>query len=182
MNPSKRLITGPVQGCAYFLLCLGMIAIGVFLFRTMFWTPVSAWRAAQSWQELPCTVVESRVIRNNPSGKAGLSYRPGITYEYELYGRTYRSSRYSFRDDYESADSGDSSEIVDRYPPGLRTTCWVDPAHPSEAVLDREFGGVLLFGLMMGLFAPAGAFAFFVGLKQLFRGGNRSIGKGRRRR
>ena len=43
-----------------------------------------------------------------------------------------------------------------RYPPGARVPCWVDPAHPEEAVLDRDLSAMWLFGLFPLVFIAVG--------------------------
>jgi hypothetical protein len=57
--------------------------------------------------------------------------------------------------------------VVNRHPPGARVRCWVDPEHPTEAVLNREFTPELAFGLIPLGFALVGV----GGLIAMLRGG-----------
>lgn len=117
-------------------------AIGYFLsFR-----PLQLAYQARAWATADCEVLSSRVVY---SGKTS---RPDIRYRYEIGGRAYTSDRYNFL----PGSNSDSTvaATVDRYPEGTRFQCYVDPADPSQAVINRDRTGWYYFGLIFfGAFA-----------------------------
>ncbi|HBL29738.1 MAG TPA: hypothetical protein DD490_23120 [Acidobacteria bacterium] len=137
-----------VAGCAgsYFLL----------------WKPWSAWVAARSWAATPCTILESRVVESSDSD--GSTYRVDVTYAYVFNGREYQGSRYDFMG---GSSSGRESKdaVVAENPPGSRTTCWVDPDDPSQAVFDRGLSWIYLIGLFPLVFVAVGAGGMIYGFR-----------------
>src|SRR5262245_19514353 len=87
--------------------------------------------AARSWQPTSCTILESRLVRDN-EGLCGVSAR----FSYQIGGASYVADRYEFFQSYSSACDS-HRETVDRLRAGTPVECWVDPAHPTEAVIDR---------------------------------------------
>ncbi|MBK8000332.1 MAG: DUF3592 domain-containing protein [Verrucomicrobia bacterium] len=66
------------------------------------------------------------------------TYSVDVLYSYEFNGREYRSNRYGFMTGSSSGYKG-KAEIAARYQPGAKSTCYVNPADPLEAVLHRGF-------------------------------------------
>lgn len=116
------------------LIMVGMI----FLVWGIFGGAISlipAWRnfSAQSWREVPCTVLTSKLAGHRPSGKGPQSWRIAVTYRYQVNGTLYIGNRYHF-----GADSGSRAaalRLMREFRPGTRTTCRVNPHRPSESVL-----------------------------------------------
>lgn len=116
------------------LIMVGMI----FLVWGIFGGAISlipAWRnfSAQSWREVPCTVLTSNLAGHRPSGKGPQSWRIAVTYRYQVNGTLYIGNRYHF-----GADSGSRAaalRLMREFRPGTRTTCRVNPHRPSESVL-----------------------------------------------
>lgn len=128
------------------------LAAGCLASYFVLWRPWSGWLAARFWQPVPCRVVSSQVA----SSSDGDTYRVDITYTYVFAGGEYHGSRYDFMG---GSSSGYDSKaaVVAQHPPGSQATCWVDPAHPGEAVFDRDFSWVYLIGLFPLIFVAAGA-------------------------
>jgi len=105
------------------------------------------WRtfAARGWDRVPCTVERAWV--ESHSGDDGSTYSIGVVYVYEVGGRRYAGDRYDFFIGSTSSYAG-KEEIVEGLPPGTRTTCWVDPEDPTDAVLSPKLRGDFLFGLL----------------------------------
>ena len=163
---------GQSTGCL--ILFFGVfLAMGSALTWLFFWIPVSGWWDARSWQEVPCTVAESRVCESSDSD--GSTYRVEVTFDYVFNGGEYRSSRYNFMDAYSSGYDGKAA-VVAAYPPGTRTTCWADPANPTEAVLNRGFTPAYLFGLIPLIFVVAGAGGIIWAIRQGRRSAARTAG------
>ena len=88
--------------------------------------------------------------------------RPEIKYRYQIDDRPYTSERYDFL----PGSRGDSSipATVGLYPAGRRFQCFVDPADPTQAVINRDprgwyYFGLLFFGAFAGIPLLVGAFA-----------------------
>ncbi len=130
------------------------VAAGGVAFAFMFVVPMSRLVAARSWVETSCTVISS-TVRSHASDD-GTTYSVAILYEYRVEGRPYRSDRYRFTD-WSSSGHAAKQAVVDRHPPGTKAVCFVDPAAPSRAVLERSFHPSYLLGLFPLLFVVAGS-------------------------
>lgn len=150
-EPRRR---GQSTGCL--VLFFGIfLAVGCALSYFLLWRPMSRFVAAQSWQEVPCTILSSQVAESSDSD--GSTYKVAVTFSYTgSDGREHRSSRYDFMSVSSSGYDGKAA-VVARYPVGTRTTCWVDPENPAEAVLSRDFSLTYLVGLFPLVFVIAGA-------------------------
>jgi len=127
---------------------LGMVAFfGLFAVvgGVMFWflsvQPIKKTLAAESWVETPCKVLQAE-LREQRSSKS-TSYSVYVLYEYEVGGRTYKSDRYDFIGGSSSGREG-KARVVQEYQSAERPVCYVNPANPSEAVLQRGFHAKLL--------------------------------------
>lgn len=129
-------------------------AIGALAFWGIGIRPVMRALDARSWTETPCTILTSQVERHSGS-KGGSTYNVAITFEYQVGRQTLRGSRYDFNSGSSSGLEGKQA-VVDRFPPGARTTCWVDPNDRTRAVIDRNLGWWILWGLFPLMFLGAG--------------------------
>jgi hypothetical protein len=165
-DPSKRALStkavspGKTAGClaAFFSVFL-FVGLATSLFFVL---PALKVLKAQSWREVPCTVVESSV-RSHP-GSDSTTYSVDILYEYEAGGRTRRSNRWEFL----GGSSGGASakqEIVAANPPGTRRSCHVNPEDPDDVVMHRGLSKAYWIVLVPFLFAAAG----FGGILYAFR-------------
>lgn len=109
------------------------LLVGGGMFYAMGIRPVAAMIAAQSWTEVPCTI-----LPRPPQG-------PQLQYEYFVQGARFVGDRYSFS---EMEGSGPSdAQLANEYPPGKATVCYVDPTRPDVSVLHRGFVPAMLWGL-----------------------------------
>jgi hypothetical protein len=123
------------------------IAIGYFLsFR-----PLYLAYQARSWTPANCEVISSRVVANKGTS------RPDIRYRYSIADRPYTSDRYNFIPG--STNDSTVASTVDRYAPGAQFQCYVDPADPTQAVVNRDITYWYCFGLIF--------FAAFAGIPLL---------------
>lgn len=115
--------------------------------------PLLQIRAARSWDIVPCTVLSSSVASHD--GDDSTTYSVKISYRYEVDGRGFQGSRYRFE---AGSDSNrmEKQEIVRRHPAGAQTDCFVNPANPNEAVIDRNPHRGLWWGAMGLLFVAVG--------------------------
>lgn len=88
-------------------------------------------RASRSWEKTPCRIVASRVVHRSNN------YRAEIIYRYHFRDRDYIGDRYELYN-FSSRDARGTKTAVLRYPPGLKTFCFVNPAAPDEAILLRR--------------------------------------------
>ena len=88
------------------------------------------------WNATPCLILSSSVLQYD--GRNGPLYRIDINYMYVVAGRKHAGIRYRALGD-SSISYGAKREIVRRYPPGAETVCYVNPADPAEAVIERRF-------------------------------------------
>lgn len=161
-GPANRSqpVTGPQKGqWAGRLFALVFVLVGAVIL--VVWYLPSLWGglASYRWIEAPCEVVSSRVVEVDSDD--GATYRVDILYKYTFDGREYRSNRYK---SFGGSSSGRArkQDIVDGYPPGTRTVCFIDPASPGRAVLVRGVGWEAAVGLMPIAFIGVGLFVFFI--------------------
>jgi len=114
------------------------------------------------WTQTPC-VIESSEVRAHSGDST--TYSVELRYQYFFDGRSYTSERYHFSSTTSSSGRKAKQEVVDRYPPGTETYCFVNPKAPHEAVIDRAWQWDLL---ILGGFASI--FALVGGLGILFAG------------
>lgn len=150
----SKKATGP-SGCAHaavvvFLgvFCLVGIATGTFLS----FVPIYRVLQSRAWPAAPCEVLSSRVVHNDDTS------RPEIQYRYHVDDRPYTAGRYNFVTG--SDNIVNYQAIVDRYPAGRQFECYVNPADPTQAVINRD----LTFGYFFGLIF----FVFFTGVPGAF--------------
>lgn len=150
----RRRTANAPPGC---MIPFGLLfmAAGAAMFWFLTLHPVLRVVAAQSWPEVPCTIVESHVAESSDSD--GTTYKVAVTFNYLHEGRELTSSRYDFTDFYSSGFDG-KAKIVARYPAGSRTVAYVNPSDPSEAVLVRSFSLRYFLGLFGLLFFLPGLF------------------------
>jgi hypothetical protein len=126
-------------------------AIGYFLsFR-----PLYRSYQAQSWTAADCEVISSRLVRGDDTS------RPEIRYRYSVDDREYTSDRYHFLPG--SNSDSTMAATVDRYAPGTRFQCFVDPRDPTQAVINRDptywyYFGLIFFTAFAGIPLLVGTF------------------------
>ena len=149
---SRRGGSFPVGCLVLFFAVFFLAGFAAFYFVTL--RPAMSYLAARSWQETTCTVLSSQV--GTHSGSDSTTYSVDVVYAYVFEGRAFQSDRYGFLGGSSSGREG-KEEIVARYPPGARVSCWVDAAHPEQAVLNREPSAEWLIGLLPLVFLLIGA-------------------------
>lgn len=138
-------------------------------FSLFFVRPAVQVLKAKSWQATPCTVLSSQV--RSHSGEDSTTYSVDVLYTYTFGGGEYKSNRYQFL----GGSSGGYSEkerIVRRLPPLTRTTCYVNPDEPAEAVMNRDFSPEYAFGLVPLLFVAVGLGGIIFALRGAFQTGS----------
>lgn len=140
------------RGAVYFLFGIFALVGGVltYLFGVL---PLVEVVSSRGWRETPCQIVSSEVRHHSDSD--GTTYSVQVRYRYRLDGRELQGNRFSF---VRGTSSGYESkaQMVAKYPPGLRTVCYVNPKDPVQAVLVRSLRWEMLIGLFPLLFFAIG--------------------------
>lgn len=136
------------------------IFFGIFFLAGLFFLyhatlkPTLNYLSARNWVETPCTVISSKVLSSYSDGSS--TYRPHIEYQYVFDKVSYRSQQYdAFGSWYSSGRSGKQA-IVDRYPPGSTSICYVNPFDPNRAILNRNYSWQILWGIIPMVFILVG--------------------------
>ncbi|WP_372809155.1 DUF3592 domain-containing protein, partial [Pontiella sp.] len=155
-----------------FLVPFGSIffLIGVLMLKPFLFEPLQKTRDAQTWNEVQATVVSSKVKSHNSDD--GTTYSPYIAYRYTIDGQEYFGDQYTFSGGSSSGYSGKAA-IVRKYPKRKKFTVYVNPADPTESVINREPSLGLLFGLFPLVFALVGAAIMVAGFRA--KGGNAKL-------
>lgn len=109
--------------------------------------------SAASWVQTPCVVVSSEVESHR--GDKGPTYSIEMVFRYRFDGKEYESHAYDLS---MGSSSGYSSKarVVEQHPPGKRTTCYVNPRKPSQAVVRRGLPGTVWFAFIPAAFMAVG--------------------------
>ncbi len=119
----------------------------------------------RSWAPTPCRVVSSSVQRHNGS-KGSTTYSVEIVYEYRVAGQVHRCDRWDFFPPSSSSGHDSKVALAGQYPAGRELTCYVNPADPNQAVLNRQIDSRAFLGLIALPFLLIGG----GGMYFLFRG------------
>lgn len=178
-SPSAAISQGAMSGKGWMGMLLFFsifLAVGAGTSIALFILPALHAVQARSWRAVPCTVISSAVQRH--SGEDGDTYSVDILFEYRIGTESHRSNRYDFavtsRGSYES-----KQRTVRQYPPQKSTTCYVDPADPTRAVLKRQFNfkaALLFFGLFSVPFLGIGVGGIIYTLRRARRSGGSAPG------
>ncbi|MEN0064905.1 MAG: DUF3592 domain-containing protein [Myxococcota bacterium] len=131
----------PSSGCAVLFFgvfgVVGFLVVGGLTLRP-------AWQIlrAQTWEAVPCEVVHSEVTSSD-----GETYAIDVRCAYRYAGQSYVSEDYDFRVGSSSGRRG-KQQIANAHPVGSAATVFVNPSNPSQAVMNRDAGMYLLWGLI----------------------------------
>ena len=140
-------------GCVVpFGLLFAAIGLIVFWFSTV--RPLQRAAASDRWVETPCEVVASELVESH--GDDSTTYRVVVRYRYTWQGRRLESDRYDFAQGSTNIGVDRMRAAVSAHPPGRRTVCFVNPADPTSAVLERRPPRSVWFGAFALLFPAFG--------------------------
>jgi len=141
------------------LFFLFFFALGTF-FEVMIAREFVKVLAQRAWKAHACTILSSGV---EDKGRNDNPYVFAVRYEYEFGSKRYESRLY--KRGYRGSDEyHEAHRLVERYPAGQESRCYVNPANPSEAVLKRGsllFGFIALFPLIFVLIGAGGLYAIW---------------------
>jgi len=117
------------------LMVLGLCLFGYFLYEEN-----QLDRIRSKYQSTPCVVQSAEVAMHETRNRRGITtqvkYYPEITYTYKVAGKSFHSSVYRHSDN--GMELEEAAQVLEKYSPGVRHSCWVDPEEPEKAVLNRE--------------------------------------------
>lgn len=134
-----------------------------FLFM-VFIRPAIQTMAARDWVEVPCRI-ESADVKTH-SGSDGSTYSIEVRYIYEYGGKVYTGDCYAFHS-MSSSSRGWRDKAVARLRSSPKSVCFVNPADPAEAVLDRGLSSDIGFGLIPLVFILVGICCMVAGVRAL---------------
>jgi len=117
------------------------------------------------WPKVPCTILASGVEEIDDDSNP---YQPSIHFSYQIDGRDYECHEVS-RGESSTSNYDSARWASDRFPPGSRTTCRVNPDIQNDAVLEAELpwiGFVVFFPLIFVAVGGGGIYAVWKGLSK----------------
>jgi len=142
----RTVILGTALFASVFL--FAGLALGYFLYLR----PFMLSRAAQAWTQVPCRILYCEL--KSHSGKS-TTYNLAVTYTYQLNGQDYQSTRFDFTLGSDS-DYNWWKAAFNRHHARQADVCFVNPANPAEAVLERDFNRNAMIWIFTGMFSLIG--------------------------
>lgn len=133
-------------GARVYLSLIGLLlALAGGIFSWLMWRSFDRARHIDDWPVIPCAILESRIEdrREDPDWPETMpqEFRFSVLYQYDWNDETYESERYRLRGASWKSRPERAAALVERYPRGSVAECRVNPAAPSEAVLEGESRG-----------------------------------------
>lgn len=146
-SPAARKISLAIFGSVFALMGVGFLI-------PVFCLPAIHIIEAQTWRQVPCTILHSEVV-SHPGSKGGSTYNIKVSFSYTFGDTHYVGTRYDFSIG-SSSGRDYRDEIVGRLHRGAHTVCYVNPNHPSEAVIDRGLDRNMWFAIIPLVFVAIG--------------------------
>lgn len=152
--PSTTPARKPGAGCNAVIggMVVGLILIGIGLgvagYAFYIW---NGYTSSEDWPTTRGTVTSATISESYDSEDSEYSYKPEISYQYEVDDVLYESDDLDF-DIFPPSygDRADAQAIVNRYRDGSSVTVIYDPDDPGRAVLERQYNETLTWGMMIG--------------------------------
>jgi len=122
---------------------LGAVFFGLLLAGAGAWF---CWLMAQSfaearvmaaWHPVPCEIVESRLLEVSAVPNTPVSFEPRILYRYRVGDAEYLAERVR-KVQPKSSRREKMFALVEAYPAGGQSVCFIDPQRPASSVLVRD--------------------------------------------
>ena len=142
---------------ALFAMPFAAAGLGILLFMTA--PMVYDWARMQAWHSVPAQV-DSATLQSHKPSKGGTTYSVSTRYRYQVAGVEYTGDRASLTTRADNIGSF-QEQLGHRLQGAERTgepvTVWVNPAQPTESIVDRSLRPGLL-ALQLGLALAFGGF------------------------
>ncbi len=128
------------------------------------------WRADETrvWTKTPCVIERAWIEEGRKTHDSPTSYRFRVEYGYRFEGREYTGDRVK-RVDGATSIRSKAEGLLEKYPEGLETQCFVNPAVPDEAVLRHDTLAVGYSIWFPGLFVVGGVGIVVSGMRGWLR-------------
>lgn len=159
-DSGQRGIGSYISGCQSCLGIFGLAAVFLLVGGGLLWwgwNILQDARASASWPTVDGRVTRSEVTESTDADGAD-TYRPEVTYEYQVDDRSYENSTIKFGENSYSTRRR-AEEIAANYPVGKRVTVAYDPNEPGQSVLEP--------GVTGGSYIVLGVGAVFVAVSLL---------------
>jgi hypothetical protein len=130
---------------------LALLGLGIYLIMFGMRSKKKA-EESQGWPATNGTITATEVKRSvnrDDDGHESYAYYPAVEYTYQVGTQTFTSKRLGFGGILAQKDPSVAQKAIQRYPVGGPVTVYYDPAKPSDAVLERQAGG-LKWALVVG--------------------------------
>jgi hypothetical protein len=140
----------------FFLFFFGMGSAFVWLIAREAIADLQTW----TWSRTVCEIARSSVRETNRRGRNTGDYFLELQYSYRFGGGTFTSTRYRLKTTPYS-DYGKVARLTEKFQPGSTAICYVNPAAPGEAVLQRGSLFMPLLILFPMIFVAIGAIGIY---------------------
>jgi hypothetical protein len=103
---------------------------------------ISSYAQLQGYQAGQCTIIAKKLLREEYGDTSGIDvrYRPLFQFIVQTTdGRKYRANGYDYYSGESYTVQSSGQAVIDVYRVKETYPCWYDPAHPTQAVLTRQF-------------------------------------------
>lgn len=148
------------------LFSLPFAGVGVFMTGWLWKDVLESRRILHDWVPAPAVILSSE-LKTSRSSKGGMTYKAAGEFSYNYESRAYRSDRVSLSGGFDNI--GDFQQRLNRrmrsaQQSGRKLECFVNPADPSQAVLDASSRPEMtLFRAMFGIFFGGAGLAMIGG-------------------
>ena len=143
--PTYSSQTSPPKPGSLRLLGSVFLGLGLLALYFAFIGPLIKIIGARAWKATDCRIISSALRTHR--GSKSTTYSIDISFAYVWESHEYVSNRYSFFTGSSSGTSGKEA-VIRHFPPGSAAVCYVDPAEPAQAVLERGLTSSAWFGLI----------------------------------
>ena len=121
-SPAPPGVAGKVFASLVFLVFFCAGAFFVWLIAKQTLSDIHPW----SWKATPCEIVSSSVRTQEKAGEAVGDFEFAVNYRYSFAGQAYTSER-CHRAPAVSSDYTKMAKLVEKYPAGSHSICYVNP-------------------------------------------------------
>lgn len=153
------------------LLVVALLVAGLVLATYGIRDVARAWRCS-SWSEVKGRVMDTGIFEIDEGVGNGVEARfvPDIKYEYKFEGKTHFNNAIGYfppntiglSESYYASDEAGALCFISRYPVDSRVHVYVNPANPSESVLDSGINPPVFIPVILGVLCIYAAFHTWV--------------------
>lgn len=123
---------------SYYLAGIGLaVALVGAVFVYLLWNSFSEAKATREWTETPCLVIRSQV-KERSSKHITREYSWNVEYMYDYDGESYTSKFHTPRAAKWKSSIKEAQALIEKYPLNEKAICYVNPANPSQAILQHD--------------------------------------------